>query len=46
MWDRKIKPLLIDRFLEAITEMAESVYHKKEKEQIQEKNIVKQILIP
>jgi len=41
VWDRKIKPLLIDRFLEAITEMAESVYHKKEKEQIQEKKYSK-----
>lgn len=32
VWDRKIKPLLIDRFLEAITQMAERVYHRKEKE--------------
>ena len=33
VWDRKIKPLLIDRFLEAITRMAEWIYHKKEEEQ-------------
>ena len=32
IWDRKIKPLLIDSFLEAITRMAEFVYHKKEQE--------------
>lgn len=37
VWDRKIKPLLIDRFLEAITEMAALVYHRKEKEQMQKK---------
>lgn len=33
VWDRKIKPLLIDRFLDAITRMAEWIYHNKEKEQ-------------
>jgi len=32
VWDRKVKPLLIDRFLEALINMAEKVYHEKEKE--------------
>lgn len=29
VWDRRIKPLLIDRFLVAITKMAEKVFHDK-----------------
>jgi len=30
IWDSRIKPLLIDRFLQAITQMGEYVYHKKD----------------
>ncbi len=32
VWDKKIKPLLINRFLEAITFMAEQVYHNKKEQ--------------